>query len=58
MPLRHLFIVYGVTLVWGFNFVAVATVLEFMTPLSFPLVRFLLVLLVLAPFLRWPHQSF
>lgn len=57
MPLRHLFIVYAVTLVWGFNFVAVATVLAFMPPLSFTLVRFLLVLLILAPFLRLPEAG-
>jgi len=57
VPLNHLLIVYGITVVWGFNFIAVATVLEHLPPITFAAIRFLIVLAVLIPFVRVPARG-
>jgi len=54
MPLRALFLVFLVCLVWAFNFVAAAQGMQHFSPYLFMVARFLIVLIVLLPFLRWP----
>jgi O-acetylserine/cysteine efflux transporter len=54
MPLRDLLLISLVCLIWAFNFVAAAQGMQHFSPFVFMLLRFLLVLLVLAPFLRLP----
>jgi O-acetylserine/cysteine efflux transporter len=44
VPLKHLAIVYLVTLVWGANFIAVATGLTVLPPFLFTTLRFLIVI--------------
>lgn len=54
MSLRHLALVYIICLVWGFNFIAVATGLREIPPFQFTVLRFAMVLLVLLPFIKRP----
>jgi O-acetylserine/cysteine efflux transporter len=54
MSLRDLFLLVLVCLVWGFNFVVGAQGMQHFSPYVFMALRFLLVLLMLLPFLRWP----
>jgi O-acetylserine/cysteine efflux transporter len=57
MPIRDLFLVVLVCLVWGFNFVASAQGMQHFSPLVFMSLRFLAVLLVMLPFLRLPPRG-
>jgi len=54
MPIRDLILLFLVCLAWGFNFVAAAQAMQHFSPFMFMVLRFLFVLGVLAPFLRWP----
>jgi O-acetylserine/cysteine efflux transporter len=54
MPLRDLALVLVICIVWAGNFVAGAQGMEHFSPFLFMILRFLLVLLLLAPFLRRP----
>ena len=54
MPIRDLILILFVCLAWGFNFTAAARGTQHFSPLVFTVLRFVCVLLVLAPFLRWP----
>lgn len=54
MPIRDLLLIFLVCLAWGLNFVAAAQGMQHFSPFVFMVLRFTLVLLVLAPFLRWP----
>ncbi|KAA9133345.1 DMT family transporter [Marinihelvus fidelis] len=54
MSTRDLLLVLGVSLVWGFNFVAGAKGMQAFTPLQFVTLRFACVLLITLPFLRRP----
>jgi O-acetylserine/cysteine efflux transporter len=54
MPLRDISLVLLVCLIWGFNFIAAAQGMQHFSPLVFMSLRFLLVLVVLLPFLRLP----
>lgn len=52
MRLPHLFLVIAVTAIWGFNFVAVRWAVDGFPPILTNGIRFLLVAIVLSPFLR------
>lgn len=54
MPFRALILTFLVCLVWGFNFIAVAQGMQHFPPFLFTVLRFLLVFVLLMPFLRWP----
>ena len=54
MPFRDLLLILVICLAWGMNFVAAARGMQQFAPFLYTLVRFLCVLLVLTPFLRWP----
>jgi O-acetylserine/cysteine efflux transporter len=54
MPVRHLIMVLIVCLAWSFNFTAGAAGMQHFPPLLFMILRFLLILAVLLPFLRLP----
>lgn len=54
MSLRDLSLLVLVCLVWGFNFIAAASAMQHFSPFVFMLLRFSLVLALMAPFLRWP----
>jgi len=54
MPLRDLSLLFLVCLAWAFNFIAASQGMQQFSPFVFMVLRFMLVLAVLAPFLRWP----
>lgn len=54
MPARDLALVLVICVVWAGNFVAVAQAMQQFSPFLFMLLRFALVLLIVAPFLRLP----
>ena len=54
MPIRDLRLILLVCLAWAFNFIAAAQGMQQFSPFVFVVLRFAMVLLVLAPFLRWP----
>jgi O-acetylserine/cysteine efflux transporter len=54
MPLRDLALVGVICVVWAGNFTAAAQGMQHFSPFLFMILRFLLVLLLLAPFLRRP----
>ncbi len=54
MPASHLLLIFVACLVWAFNFVAAAVGLLHFPPFLFTLLRFILVMVVLLPFLKRP----
>ena len=54
MSLRDFSLLSLVCLAWGFNFVAAASGMQHFSPFAFMVLRFLLVLALMAPFLRRP----
>jgi len=54
MPLRDLALIIVVCLAWAFNFTAGARGMQHFSPFMFMVFRFVIVLVVLAPFLRLP----
>lgn len=54
---RHLLLLVAITFVWGLNFVVAKAGVEQMPPILFSALRFLLLALCLAPFLRWQGDS-
>ena len=54
MPLRDLALIGVICVVWAGNFTAAAQGMQHFSPFLFMILRFLLVLLLLAPFLRRP----
>jgi O-acetylserine/cysteine efflux transporter len=54
MPVRDIFLIIVICLVWSFNFTAGAAGMQHFSPALFMILRFLLVLVLLAPFLRLP----
>ena len=57
MSIRDLILILLVCLAWAFNFIAAAQGLLHFSPLVFMVLRLLLVLLVLVPFLRLPPSG-
>ena len=57
MPVRHLFLAIVVCLAWAFNFTAGAQGMQHFSPLLFMILRFILLLLVVFPFLRKPPRG-
>lgn len=57
MPLSHLLFLLFICLLWAGNFIAAAWAVRFFEPVSFTVVRFALVLLLLLPFLRLPARD-
>lgn len=54
LPLRDLALVIVICLAWAFNFIAGARGMQHFSPFMFMVIRFAIVLLLLAPFLRLP----
>ena len=54
MPPLHLLLIGAICLAWGFNFIASAAALEHWPPFLFTIIRFVIVLVVLLPFMRLP----
>ena len=54
MPLRDLALIIVVCLAWAFNFIAGARGMQHFSPFTFMVIRFIIVLLVVGPFLRLP----
>lgn len=57
MPIRDFFLIFLVCVSWAFNFIAAAKGMQHFSPFVFMVLRFLVVLLFLAPFLRWPPRD-
>lgn len=57
MSLRDISLLVLVCLIWGFNFIAAARGMQHFSPLVFMSLRFLMVLAVMLPFLRWPPRG-
>lgn len=53
MPIHHILILIACNAVWGFNFIAGKIGTAQFEPLLFSTIRFAVVLLLLAPFIRW-----
>jgi len=51
---QHLALVYLVCAIWGYNFIAILMALDSFEPFSLTVIRFVIVLIVLFPFLRQP----
>ncbi len=56
MPVSHFLLLLFICLIWAGNFIAAAWAVESMEPITFTVVRFALVLLLLLPLLRIPSQ--
>jgi len=52
MPLQHILLAFLVAIVWGVNFVVMKSGLHYLTPFLFVTMRFAIVFLILAPWLR------
>lgn len=57
MPVRHFLFLLFICLLWAGNFIAAAWAVRILEPVTFTVVRFGLVLLILLPFLRLPERS-
>lgn len=57
MPLPHLLLLLSICLIWAGNFIAAAYAVEFLQPVTFTVLRFALVLVLLFPLLRWPTRA-
>jgi len=57
MPLSHLLLLLFICLLWAGNFIAAAWAVRVFEPVSFTVVRFGLVLVLLLPFLRIPARG-
>lgn len=57
MPLSHFLFLLFICLLWAGNFLAAAWAVRIFEPVSFTVVRFALVLLLLLPFLRLPARD-
>ena len=53
MPLPHLLFLIVIAFLWGFAPIIMKVAFDAVPPLIFTCVRFVLVALVLVPFLRW-----
>ncbi len=54
MPAAHFLLLLFICLIWAGNFIAAAWAVQSMEPITFTVVRFALVLLLLLPLLRFP----
>ena len=57
VPIRDFFLIFLVCVSWAFNFIAAAKGMQHFSPYVFMVLRFLIVLLFLARFLRWPPRD-
>lgn len=57
MKLQHLALAWLITALWGFNFVAAKTALDHFPPFQMLLLRFVLLTVLLFPFLRIPWDK-
>lgn len=57
MPVRDLALIFVICIVWGGNFTAAAQGMQHFSPFLFMILRFLLVLAILFPFLRKPPSG-
>jgi len=48
--------ILAVMIVWGLNFVVVKVGLDVMPPFAFVMTRFIMVAIILAPFIKWPKR--
>ncbi len=54
---RHLWILVAICALWGFNLIAIKAGVERLPPVFFTLLRFAVLAVVVAPFLRWHRGS-
>lgn len=57
MKVQHLALAWLITALWGFNFVAAKTALDHFPPFEMLLLRFILLTVLLFPFLRIPRDK-
>jgi len=57
MPVRHYLLLLTICLVWAGNFLAAAWAVRIFEPVTFTVVRFFLVLLLLLPLMRLPDRA-
>lgn len=57
MPLAHLAALFAICVIWAGNFIAAATAVRSLEPVTFTVLRFALVLVLAAPFLRLPRRG-
>jgi O-acetylserine/cysteine efflux transporter len=57
MKLQHLLLALLITVIWGFNFVAAKTALDHFPTFEMLLLRFILLAIILFPFLRVPRNK-
>jgi O-acetylserine/cysteine efflux transporter len=57
MPASHALLLLTICLLWAGNFLAAAWAVRFFEPITFTVIRFGLVLVLLLPFLRWPQRD-
>ncbi|TVQ31809.1 MAG: DMT family transporter [Wenzhouxiangella sp.] len=56
MPPLHFLLLFAICLIWAGNFIAAAFVVGELEPITFTVARYLLVLALVFPLLRWPEQ--
>lgn len=57
LPASHLVFLLGICLIWAGNFIAAATGVTYMEPVTFTALRFAVVLVILLPLIRWPARD-
>lgn len=57
MPVAHSLALLLICVVWAGNFIAAASAVEHVSGLEFTLLRFVLVLILLLPWIRWPRAG-
>lgn len=57
MPASHLMFLLLICLIWAGNFIAAAWAVDHLEPVTFTVLRFAVVLVLLLPFLRWPARD-
>ena len=57
MPPLHFLLLFAICLIWAGNFIAAAFAVGELEPITFTVARYLLVLLLVFPLLRWPARD-
>ena len=57
MPSLHFLLLFAICLIWAGNFIAAAFAVGELEPITFTVARYLLVLLLVFPLLRWPARD-
>ncbi len=57
MPPLHFLLLFAICLIWAGNFIAAAFAVSELEPITFTVARYLLVLVLVFPLLRWPAKD-